>query len=209
MDWGSESARRRIAYISETISKILLIAFFALLAISLLQDLQLNFRISSFLLLLQELLVMALLFVRRPSISTSMRPHEWVFAFAATFLPLMLRAHGTGEYMIGTVFSIAGTFIGLLGLFALNRSIGVVPANRGIQTGGMYRWVRHPLYASYIIAFGGFLINNFSVHNALILAAWFVFQALRLLAEERHLAQDPDYRQFMQITRWRLLPGLW
>ncbi len=188
---------------------MLLIAFFALLAISLFQDLLLNFRVSSFLLLLQELILMAILFIRRPSISTSARPHEWALAFAATFLPLILRAHGTGEYMIGTAFSIAGTLVGILGLFALNRSIGVVPANRGIQTGGMYKWVRHPLYASYIIAFGGFLINNFSTQNALILAAWFVFQALRLLAEERHLAQDPDYRQFMQSTRWRLIPGLW
>ncbi len=209
LDWRSESARQRIAYISEIISRLLLITLYALLVINLYQDMRLNFRVSSFLLLIQELLLIVLLFVRRPSISTSVRPHEWAIAFTASFLPLMLRAHGTSEYIIGSVFSSVGALVGILGMLALNRSFGIVPANRGIRTSGIYRWVRHPLYSSYTIAFSGFLINNFSLYNASTLAAWFVFQTLRLLMEERHLAQNPEYRQFMQSTRWRLWPGIW
>ncbi|MSP44253.1 MAG: isoprenylcysteine carboxyl methyltransferase [Alphaproteobacteria bacterium] len=209
MDWQSESAKQRLAYLSEILSRSVLVTLYALLVINLYQDMQVNFRVSSFLLLVQELLLVILLLVRRPSMCTSMRPQEWVMAFAATFLPLMLGAHGNNAYLIGSVLSSAGALTGIFGVMALNRSFGIVPANRGIRTGGIYRWVRHSLYASYTVAFSGFLINNFSLNNASILAAWFVMQALRLLMEERHLAQDPEYREFMQTTRWRLLPGVW
>jgi len=209
MDLRSESTRQRLAFISEIVSRSVLVTLYALLVINLYQDMQVNFRVSSFLLLVQELLLVILLLVRRPSMSTSLRPQEWMIAFAATFLPLMLRVHGNNAYLIGSMLSSAGAFAGIFGVIALNRSFGIVPANRGIRTSGIYRWVRHPLYSSYTVAFSGFLINNFSLNNASILAAWFVMQALRLLMEERHLAQDPEYREFMQSTRWRLLPGVW
>jgi hypothetical protein len=42
---------------------------------------------------------------------------------------------------------------GLLVLAAtlrLGRSFGIVATNRGIQTGGLYRIVRHPIYAAYV-----------------------------------------------------------
>ena len=39
-----------------------------------------------------------------------------------------------------------------LGAFlSLGRSWGIIPANRGVKTGGLYRVVRHPIYASYVI----------------------------------------------------------
>lgn len=209
MNWQDEGTQQRTDYISEIVSRSLLVTLYALLAINLYQDMQLQFRVSSFLLLVQELLLVILLLVRRPSMSTSVRPHEWAIAFAATFLPLMLRAHGDSMNVIGSALSTVGAFVGILGVIALNRSFGIVPANRGIRTNGIYRWVRHPLYSSYTIAFSGFLINNFSLNNALILAAWFVIQAFRLLMEERHLSESEEYQQFMQTTHWRLVPGVW
>lgn len=209
MDFQSERARQRLTFVSEIASRSALITLYALLAINLYQDMQVQFRLSSFLLLVQELLLVMMLLVRRPSNSTSVRAHEWAIAIAATFLPMMLRVHGNDTYLIGTGLSCAGALVGIIGLLSLNRSFGIVPANRGIRTGGIYRWIRHPLYSSYTIAFSGFLINNFSLNNASILAAWFGIQAVRLLVEERHLAQDPEYLQFMLSTRWRLLPGVW
>lgn len=205
----SEKSRQRLAFVGDGISRGLLITFFAMLAIHLFQDMQLQFRLSSFFLLIQESLLVGMLLIRRSSVSTSVRLHEWATAFTATFLVLMLRSHGSSEYLIGTALSSAGAFVGIFGIIALNRSFGIVPANRGIKTGGIYRYVRHPLYASYLISFSGFLINNFSLYNSLLLAVWFSIQTARLLMEERHLSQSPEYRAFMQSTRWRLVPGIW
>lgn len=209
LDGLSDNARQRIAFAVEVLSRAVLVAFYALLAINILQDMQIKFRISSFLLLIQELLLLSLILIRRPSVSTSERPLEWGVAFATSFLFVMIRTHGSSEYLIGTIFSCAGVIVTILGVIALNRSFGVVPANRGIRTGGIYRLVRHPLYAGYSIASVGFLINNFSLYNIFILVTWFGFQALRLQMEERHLAQTPDYRSYMLGTRWRLFPGVW
>lgn len=205
----SEKSRQRLAFVGDGISRGLLITFFAMLAIHLFQDMQLQFRLSSFFLLIQESSLVGMILIRRSSVSTSVRFHEWATAFTATFLVLMLRSHGSSEYLIGTALSSAGAFVGIFGIIALNRSFGIVPANRGIKTGGIYRYVRHPLYASYLISFSGFLINNFSLYNSLLLAVWFSIQTARLLMEERHLSQSPEYRAFMQSTRWRLIQGIW
>ena len=97
----SESTRQRLAFFSEIMSRSVLVVLYALLAINLYQDMQVSFRVSSLLLLIQELLLVILLLVRRPSTSTSQRPQEWMIAFAATFLPLTLRAHGNDAHLIG------------------------------------------------------------------------------------------------------------
>ena len=52
----------------------------------------------------------------------------------------------------------------------------------------------------------GFLINQYSLYNALALVVWLGFQLVRVRYEEELLALDPDYAAYMKKTRWRLVP---
>ena len=149
-------------------------------------------------------------YLTRPAARTFSRsPYAWLAGMGGTFLPLLLRpTDAAQDSALGQAVLCAGLLLQFLGMLSLNRSIGIVPAHRGIKTGGLYRFVRHPLYLSYTITHVGYLLNNPSAHNAGIVAAAFGFQLLRIFNEERFLRQDPEYASFMQRTRWALVPGV-
>ena len=71
---------------------------------------------------------------------------------------------------------------------------------------GLYELVRHPLYASELVAMLGFVIANPSIWN---IALWVSDSALlfaRACAEERFLSADPVYSQYRRRVRYRLIP---
>jgi protein-S-isoprenylcysteine O-methyltransferase Ste14 len=84
-----------------------------------------------------------------------------------------------------------------------------VAANRGIKTCGLYRYVRHPIYAAYLLAFGGFVLIHPSVVNSMVLLVWVIIQIARIQSEERVLMEDPSYCAYRRAVRYRLVPGLW
>ena len=96
----------------------------------------------------------------------------------------------------------------IVAILSLNRSFGIVPANRGIKTGGLYRLVRHPLYLSYVVHQIGYVLNNWSEYNICVFVGATLFQVLRIYREEQFLISDPAYRAYMSRTRSRLIPGL-
>jgi protein-S-isoprenylcysteine O-methyltransferase Ste14 len=96
----------------------------------------------------------------------------------------------------------------LLALGVLGRSFGVVAADRGLRTGGPYRLVRHPVYASYLITEAGYVLQNPSVWNLGLLLIELLCQIGRIHAEERVLRQDPAWSAYAAKTRYRLLPGV-
>ena len=85
-----------------------------------------------------------------------------------------------------------------------------VAEGQKVITSGPYTLVRHPMYV------GALLMYFFT---PLALGSWFglipalsVFPAiiLRILDEEKALAQDlPGYSEYMQMTPYRLIPGVW
>ncbi len=102
----------------------------------------------------------------------------------------------------------AGVLMQILGLISLNRSFALVAAKRAIKTDFMYRWVRHPIYASYLIVFTSYLLVYPSVNNLMVFAVLIPCMVGRIYREEVHLSQDPVYRDYMQRVRYRLIPGL-
>ena len=74
---------------------------------------------------------------------------------------------------------------------------------------GMYRLVRHPMYAGYILSHIGFLIARPAWLNAGLYGLELILQVLRIQAEERVLRADPSYRSFAEQVRYRLLPGVY
>jgi protein-S-isoprenylcysteine O-methyltransferase Ste14 len=167
-------------------------------------------RLSVLLIVITETIVAVLLLVRRDPDETRHTWQTWITTTGGTFAPLLLRPTEVSEdLLIGQIVQISGTLIQIAALVALNRSLGLLPAHRGIKSDGLYRFVRHPLYTAYIITFAGYLMSNLSVHNTIVLVAGTVFMVLRIRCEEDLLLQYPLYANYADKRRWRLIPSVW
>lgn len=163
------------------------------------------------LLLISETAVAAFTLIRRPTEKLSMDLGDWLLAMTATCAGLLVLP---GAAMIPALVPL-GVFLAVLGnciqawaKLVLRRSFGVAPANRGVKISGPYRFVRHPMYAGYALVHMAVIILMFHPMNLIIYAIGWWAQILRLLAEERLLAQDPDYAEYMTKVHWRLIPGV-
>jgi len=164
------------------------------------------------LLVIGEALGVLLILIRRRSASLSTQPFDWALSFSAVSAPLLLTTPAPASTFIPaavtTVVMLLGLLIQICGKLSLWRSFGLVPANRGVRTRGVYRVVRHPIYAGYTLTHIGFLIGFPSWKNALLYAGIFAIEVVRLLREEALLRRDPGYRDYVTRVRYRLLPGV-
>jgi protein-S-isoprenylcysteine O-methyltransferase Ste14 len=99
--------------------------------------------------------------------------------------------------------------LSLVSLLTIGRLFGIRPALRGLVTSGPYRFVRHPIYLSYVIADIGYNLQEWnSVTVLLVLVGW-ASLVYRIHAEERLLSQHAEWRAYVALVRYRLFPGLW
>jgi protein-S-isoprenylcysteine O-methyltransferase Ste14 len=168
-----------------------------------------SMRLSTLLLLIKVSTDVFFYFIRRLPKEFSLSLYDWFIAIAGTYAIMCFRPLEEGhDLLIGQALQFGGMGLQIVAMLSLNRSIGVVPANRGIQTGGLYRFVRHPLYLSYVVAFLGYVINQASAYNIYVYIAALLLWVLRLLAEERFLFRDPAYRAYAEKVRYRMVPGV-
>lgn len=193
----------------EIATNLVLMAVYGFFAYRFAIDFVATRRPSSLLFLLVQSIVAVFFLTRRRAVKVSVDPFAWAAALAGTWLPLLLRPVAAEEVLAGQALQLAGLAVQVAGISSLARSFGIVPANRGIKTGGLYRFVRHPIYSAYLLSNAGFLINQYSLYNALALLLWLFFKLLRIRYEEELLALDPEYADYMQTTRWRLVPGIY
>jgi protein-S-isoprenylcysteine O-methyltransferase Ste14 len=153
-----------------------------------------------------ETLTAMLFLVRSAPVSVSPDPRDWALALGATFLPFLFLPSSSAPVPQAALLVVAGALVQLTGMLSLNRSIGVVPALRVLKTGGLYRIVRHPLYASYLLTFSGYLLSNWSPRNLIVYLLSMALLAARIGREEAHLALDSDYRAYMGRVKFRVLP---
>ncbi len=156
-------------------------------------------------------LVVGCLLARRNASDVTLSPQNWVLAFLTQVAPLLLRPVGSSVSTVVLVSSLgqgAGLVLMITSLLALNRSIGVVAANRGIKTRGPYAWVRHPLYAGEILFDLGFLLCNWSFPNVVLILCITLAQVVRSLQEERFLLRDERYALYHAAVPYRLVPGV-
>lgn len=163
------------------------------------------------LLLISETTVMVFVLLRRPTEAISVRPADWLLALTATGVPMLVMPMADplpGLAAVGVGLVLYGNLFQFWAKLSLRRSFGIAPANRGIKIGGPYRLVRHPMYSGYLFAHIGILVLMPSLPNLAIYVISWCAQIFRLLAEERLLLEDPDYQNYAEKIRWRLVPGL-
>jgi len=164
--------------------------------------------VQSLILAFQELLIVGLTITRRSSIVESRSAWDWAVALVGTAAPLLQQPGPALATLVpvGLALQLAGAILATLAIVSLGRSFGIVAANRGVRTSGFYRFVRHPLYGSYIVGYIGFLIGNATLQNVLLIALTLLCQYARAVAEERILLQDPAYQAYAQRVRYRFIP---
>jgi len=112
-------------------------------------------------------------------------------------------------FMAGAVLFALGAIVGVWGVRSLGRSRTPNPTPKAdaelVQT-GIYRWLRHPLYSSVMLASLGWALLW---QSAAALAAGLVlcvfFDAKARLEERLLLAKFPDYAAYRERT-WRFVP---
>lgn len=162
------------------------------------------------------LLVSAVLTVGISAFAKLPRRRDWhpvavCFSIGGTFYYLAYQltasTHLIPEWAGGGI-QIVGIAWHLFAKLSLGRSFGLLPANRGVVSSGAYRFMRHPIYAGYLLSEIGFLLTNFSTRNLVMIGTWMLLQIGRIVLEERVLSDDEDYRAYKSQVRYRLIPGV-
>jgi protein-S-isoprenylcysteine O-methyltransferase Ste14 len=160
----------------------------------------------------EQMVVVVAYLVRHRARIVTHRWGDWFLAFGGTFVPVLLRpngAHLQWGLHTGLAFQLLGLAISMLSFLALGRSFGFAAADRGLVRRGPYSLVRHPIYASYVLLQGGYLLQSISVRNAIVVVVATAFNVGRVVAEERVLATNPEHAAYCEKVRWRMLPGIW
>jgi protein-S-isoprenylcysteine O-methyltransferase Ste14 len=149
------------------------------------------------------------LLTHRPASQVSSRLWDTALGWAGTLLPLAMRATAEPAGWLSLTIVASGSLLATAAILSLGRSFGMEPAHRGLQTRGLYRLVRHPIYAAYLLIVGGFLTAHLSWWNGVVALIWLRVQVARIQREETLLRSDGHYQDYVRQVRWRLLPGMW
>ena len=164
-------------------------------------------RLSSLILTFFETLIVFYSLFRPAPKQANTSLYDWSVALAGTFILLLLRpAPQVNDHPVVIAVQLVGMSISLAALFSLNKSFGLVAANRGVKRGGLYSVVRHPIYAGYFVSFAAYVTQNATIPNVTIYAVFVCLELMRVTAEERVLSDDPEYVNYARSTRWRVVP---
>lgn len=162
-------------------------------------------------LLVSEIAAVVLIIFRKRAKMIDISPYAILVALAGTTGGLL--ASPGGEALIpewvAALVMICGALLNISAKVSLNRSFGLTAANRGVKRQGPYRFMRHPMYAGYILTQGAFLLVHPTAWNIGVYAMAWTAQLLRIAAEEKVLGQDADYRAYSAAVPYRLAPGVY
>ncbi|MEY3902720.1 MAG: hypothetical protein RL189_2026 [Pseudomonadota bacterium] len=128
-------------------------------------------------------------------------------SWASVICPLLYSYNYTDNNDLYLVLTVAGLAISGISLLELDKSFGIVPGFRELKTSGLYRIVRHPIYAGYLLASLGWLLYTPSLGNCFVYLAQFFFTVTRIHFEERLLQSScPEYAEYKNLTKFKLIP---
>ena len=206
-----DAAARPKRDLADLVARAVIVALFTFMAVRIGADFFATGRLTGLLLLASESLVIVLtVFRRAPSIvDRSLRART--LTTLSMLGPLMVRPAAVAALapeLVTVAIGVVGLMVVIAGKMSLGRSFGLMPANRGIVSTGLYRMVRHPIYMGYLITHVGFVVANPTIWNAMTLVGADIALLIRATCEEKTLARDAEYKAYQERVRWRVLPGL-
>jgi len=162
---------------------------------------------------IQTIILVITMVFRRTPVRVTPNPWYWVLAFVATygliaFLAFAQRGSPIVPIVIPGLLVIVSVALMIYARVSLGRSIGYVPADRGIITSGPYRFVRHPIYAGLFVTLFAFCLRAYSPLNLLLSVILVGLFMIKSMIEERFLCGNPQYAGYLKEVRWRWLPGV-
>lgn len=118
----------------------------------------------------------------------------------------------TAVCWLGDVLVLLGLGITLLVVLQNNYAAATITVEAGqtVVTTGLYGLVRHPMYSATLIMMAGIPLALGSYWGLLVLLAAVPVFAVRILDEEKALAEElAGYRDYLHAVRYRLVPGVW
>ncbi len=155
--------------------------------------------------------ISALFLVRSRPSQLSMKPVHWLVALLTSFSGLFFArgvAGGATLVLVGDVLVLVGLAGSGTAAVALGRNYDFVPALRGVSTGWLFRYIRHPMYAASIIIRLGYLTTHLSAYNCVVFLIMVWLYDQRAGFEEQIMRNDPRYREYENRVRFRFVPGL-
>jgi protein-S-isoprenylcysteine O-methyltransferase Ste14 len=204
-------ARADVERLADVMSRAVVVCLFSMMAIRFGADFLKTGRVTGLLLLVSEMLVVVLTVMRRSAAAVDRSMRARVLTAVSMLGPSLLKPASVVALMpqIATVaISAVGLGIVIAGKVTLGRSFGLMPANRGVVSSGVYRLVRHPIYMGYLVTHAAYIAAMPSAWNVVALVAADFALLARAVCEEQTLARDERAREYQQSVRWRVCPGL-
>jgi hypothetical protein len=200
-----------VHFFADLFARAIIVVLFSMMAVRFATDFFETGRITGLFLLLSEAIVVVLTLVRRSARALDRSVRARVLTTVSVLGPPLLAPApiaALAPEAVTVAMSCAGLAIVIAGKITLGRSFALLPANRGIVSTGVYRFVRHPIYLGYLVSHIAFLVASPSAWNiaALVIADGALLA--RAVCEEQTLAKDPAYRDYQGRVGWRVLPGI-
>jgi protein-S-isoprenylcysteine O-methyltransferase Ste14 len=129
-------------------------------------------------------------------------PHSWRQTYHPTVWPHPFSFRSLPALdATGLVLGVVGPAIAVWGVATLRRSFGIFVSVREVVMTGPYRFVRHPIYLGYILAYAGwlFLVRTPALAGLMAIhLGLFVWRAR--LEEDRLAAHSATYRANLRRT---------
>ncbi|AKN16466.1 isoprenylcysteine carboxyl methyltransferase (icmt) family protein [Mycobacterium haemophilum DSM 44634] len=114
--------------------------------------------------------------------------------------------------LLGDVLVAAGLGIAMLVIIQNSYAAATVTVEAGqtVIAGGVYKFVRHPMYVGNVIMMLGIPLALGSYWGLLLVIPGVAGLVFRILDEEKMLTQElSGYREYTQRVRYRLAPHVW
>ncbi|MCV7443447.1 isoprenylcysteine carboxylmethyltransferase family protein [Mycobacterium paraense] len=114
--------------------------------------------------------------------------------------------------VLGDVLVATGLGLAMLVIIQNSYAAATVTVEQGqrVASGGVYKFVRHPMYVGNVIMMVGMPLALGSYWGLLFVLPGIAVLVFRILDEEKLLTQDlPGYREYAQHVRYRLVPNVW
>jgi protein-S-isoprenylcysteine O-methyltransferase Ste14 len=114
--------------------------------------------------------------------------------------------------VVGDVLVVVGLSIAMLVIIENSYAAATVRVESGQQvaSGGLYKFVRHPMYVGNVIMMVGIPLALGSYWGLVFVVPGIAVLVFRILDEEKLLTQElAGYREYAERARYRLVPNVW
>ncbi len=127
-------------------------------------------------------------------------PDHWIYSHLNGLFGLYSH-HLLGWNLCSMTLIIAGNLITLSSMVFLKQSFSIMVEARAPVYGGIYTYIRHPLYLGEMVATAGVLIFRFSNINIILALLFVLGQKFRAGIEEKKLIHAfPEYLDYRKKT---------